>query len=83
MALTDRTNNAKEDRVRRLYRRQLDGLSARALVYDHAEKEQCSINTAWRDWAEVKKSLMKTGKLTAKTCSHVCNTCGLNSSIRP
>lgn len=55
MALTDRTNNAKEDRVRRLYRRQLDGLSARALVYDHAEKEQCSINTAWRDWAEVKQ----------------------------
>jgi hypothetical protein len=36
-------------------RRQLDGLSARALVYDHKEKEQISINTAWRDWAEVKK----------------------------
>ena len=46
---------AKEDRIRRLYRRQLDGLSARALVYDHKEKEQISINTAWRDWAEVKK----------------------------
>ena len=53
--LTDRTTQAKEDRVRRLYRRQLDGLSARALVYDHKEKEQISINTAWRDWAEVKK----------------------------
>ena len=53
--LTDRTTQAREDRVRRLYRRQLDGLSARALVYDHKEKEQISIQTAWRDWAEVKK----------------------------
>ena len=44
-----------EARVRRLYRRQLDGLSARALVYDHAEKEQVSIKTAWRDWAAVKE----------------------------
>ena len=44
-----------EARVRRLYRRQLDGLSARALVYDHAEKEQASIKTAWRDWAAVKE----------------------------
>jgi len=49
-----RTTNAKEDRVRRLYRRQLEGLSARALVYEHVEREQVSINTAWRDWAEVK-----------------------------
>ena len=49
-----RTTQAKEDRVRRLYRRQLDGLSARALVYDHAEKEQVSIETAWRDWRAVK-----------------------------
>jgi hypothetical protein len=32
----------------------LDGLSARALVYDHAEKEQVSIETAWRDWRAVK-----------------------------
>ena len=32
--LTDRTTQAKEDRIRRLYRRQLDGLSARALVYE-------------------------------------------------
>ena len=54
MALTDRTTQAKQDRIRRLYRRQLDGLSARALVYDHAEKEQVSIETAWRDWREVK-----------------------------
>ena len=49
-----RSNNAKEDRVRRLYRRQLEGLSARALVYEHAEREQVSDATAWRDWAEVK-----------------------------
>jgi hypothetical protein len=49
-----RSSNAKEDRVRRLYRRQLEGLSARALVYEHVEREQVSINTAWRDWAEVK-----------------------------
>jgi hypothetical protein len=49
-----RSTNAKEDRVRRLYRRQLEGLSARALVYEHVEREQVSINTAWRDWAEVK-----------------------------
>ena len=54
MALTDRTTQAKQERIRRLYRRQLDGLSARALVYDHAEKEQVSIETAWRDWREVK-----------------------------
>jgi len=49
-----RSNNAKEDRVRRLYRRQLEGLSARALVYEHVEREQVSDATAWRDWAEVK-----------------------------
>ena len=53
--LTDRTTFQKEDRIRRLYRRQLEGLSARALVYEHKEKEQISIQTAWRDWAEVKK----------------------------
>ena len=54
--LTDRSTQAKEDRVRRLYRRQLDGLSARALVYEHKEKEQVSIKYGVkRDWAEVKK----------------------------
>ena len=46
---------AKQARVRRLYKRQLEGLSSTALVYDHAEKEQVSIQTAWRDWADVKK----------------------------
>lgn len=45
----------KDGRVRRLYRRQLDGLSARALVYDHAEKESISLATGWRDWDEVKQ----------------------------
>lgn len=45
----------KAERVRRLYRRQLDGLSARALVYDHAEKENISLATGWRDWDEVKQ----------------------------
>ena len=45
----------KAERVRRLYRRQLDGLSARALVYDHAEKESISLATGWRDWDEVKQ----------------------------
>ena len=45
----------KDERVRRLYRRQLDGLSARALVYDHAEKENISLATGWRDWDEVKQ----------------------------
>jgi len=49
-----RSSNAKEDRVRRLYRRQLEGLSARALVYEHVDKEKVSDATAWRDWAEVK-----------------------------
>lgn len=45
----------KDERVRRLYRRQLDGLSARALAYDHAEKEGISLRSAWRDWDEVKQ----------------------------
>ena len=44
-----------EARRRRLYKRQLDGLSARALVYDHAEKEQIGIATAWRDWAAIQE----------------------------
>lgn len=44
-----------EARRQRLYKRQLDGLSARALVYDHAEKEQISIATAWRDWQAVQQ----------------------------
>jgi hypothetical protein len=55
MSQADEHERVKKDvRIRRLYRRQLEGLSGRALVYEHAEKEQVSIPTAWRDWAEVK-----------------------------
>lgn len=55
MSQADNHERTRKDvRIRRLYRRQLDGLSSRALVYEHAEKEQVSIPTAWRDWAEVK-----------------------------
>ena len=42
-----------EQRQQRLYRRQLDGLSARQLVLEHAEREGCSVATAWRDWEVV------------------------------
>lgn len=44
-----------EERCRRLYRRQLDGLPARHLVYEHASKESISLSTAWRDWDDVRK----------------------------
>ena len=44
-----------EQRQQRLYRRQLEGLSARQLVLDHAERESVSVATAWRDWEAVNK----------------------------
>ena len=44
-----------EQRQQRLYRRQLEGLSARQLVLDHAEREGMSVATAWRDWEVVTK----------------------------
>ena len=44
-----------EQRQQRLYRRQLEGLSARQLVLEHAEREGCSVATAWRDWEVVNK----------------------------
>jgi heme-degrading monooxygenase HmoA len=44
-----------EQRQQRLYRRQLDGLSARQLVLEHAERESVSVATAWRDWEAVNK----------------------------
>ena len=44
-----------EARIRRLYRRQLEGLTARQLVLDHAAKEQIGQRTAWRDWEAVQK----------------------------
>ena len=42
-----------EMRRQRLYRRQLDGLSARHLVLEHAAKEGISEPTAWVDWRKV------------------------------
>lgn len=44
-----------EERQRRLYRRQLDGMPARALVHDHATREGVSVATAWRDYAAIQK----------------------------
>jgi hypothetical protein len=44
-----------EQRQQRLYRRQLEGLSARQLVLDHADREGISVATAWRDWEAVNK----------------------------
>lgn len=45
----------KQERVKKLYMRQLEGLPAKQLVLDHAKKEQVSEETAWRDWREVAK----------------------------
>ena len=42
-----------EARQRRLYRRQLEGLPARHLVLDHADRENIAVTTAWRDWEAV------------------------------
>lgn len=42
-----------EERQRRLFKRQLDGMPARALVYEHATREGVSVATAWRDYAVV------------------------------
>jgi hypothetical protein len=44
-----------ENRVQRLYKRQLEGLTCRQLVLDHADKEQIGIATAWRDWNRVQQ----------------------------
>lgn len=44
-----------EARRKRLYRRQLEGLPARQLVLDHADRESISEKTAWMDWREVTK----------------------------
>lgn len=44
-----------EERQRRLYRRQLDGLTTRQLVLDHAARESISEKTAWMDWRVVTK----------------------------
>lgn len=42
-----------EARRQRLYKRQLEGLTARQLVLDHAAKEQVCVATAWNDWKQV------------------------------
>jgi hypothetical protein len=46
-------NAVIEARQKRLYRRQLEGLPARQLVLDHADRESCSEKTAWSDWKTV------------------------------
>lgn len=48
-------NALVEERCRRLYKRQLEGLPTRHLVYDHASRESISLSTAWRDWEIVKQ----------------------------
>ena len=42
-----------EARRQRLDRRQLDGLTTRQLVIDHASKEGVCVKTAWHDWSAV------------------------------
>ena len=44
-----------EARRKRLYNRQLEGLTTRQLVHDHASKENIGVETAWRDWRQVKE----------------------------
>ncbi len=44
-----------EQRCQRLYKRQLEGLTTRQLVLDHAAKEGVHVNTAWNDWKRVNK----------------------------
>ena len=43
------------DRCRRMYRHQQDGLTCRALVYEHMAREGVSESTAWRDWNQVRE----------------------------
>ena len=43
------------ERCRRMYRAQQDGLTCRALVYEHMQRESVSESTAWRDWDQVKE----------------------------
>ena len=42
-------------RRQRLYRKQTDGLPARALVLEHASTEGIGVSTAWDDWNQVKQ----------------------------
>ena len=50
-----RTGILKEQRIQRLYKRQLEGLPVRQLVLDHAAKEHIAENTAWLDWKAVRE----------------------------
>ena len=43
-----------EARRQRLYKRQLEGMTTRQLVLDHASREQIGVETAWTDWRKVK-----------------------------
>ena len=47
-------NAVIEARQRRLFRHQQSGLTPRALVYEHVERESISLKTGWADWAVVK-----------------------------
>jgi len=42
-----------EERRKRLYKRQLTGLTVRQLVLEHADRESIAEATAWRDWEAV------------------------------
>ena len=42
-----------EQRCQRLYTKQLDGLSTRQLVLQHAQREGIAEKTAWSDWKRV------------------------------
>jgi hypothetical protein len=44
-----------EARCQRLYKRQLEGLTIRQLVLEHADRESIAEATAWRDWNQVSK----------------------------
>ena len=48
-------NAVIEARQKRLYRRQLEGLPARQLVLDHADRESIAEATAWKDWKKVQE----------------------------
>ena len=44
-----------EERRKRLYKRQLSGLTVRQLVLEHSDRESIAETTAWRDWEAVKQ----------------------------
>ena len=56
-----------ENRVQRLYKRQLEGLTCRQLVLNHAEREQIGVASAWRDWKRVQALNNEDFKLERET----------------